>query len=59
MCLSCNSACYTCSGLNECTACNKGYFLSNNVCQTNVCEPSCDSCNGPLNSNCLSCISSL
>jgi len=52
-CADCTSGCSTCSSLVSCSACTQNYYISGVQCLS--CDPSCLTCNGGLNTNCLSC----
>lgn len=68
-CISCDSSCLTCLGTaTKCTSCPVGKVLQGSVCQDScnsnfyldgsvckICHSSCGTCNGPANTQCLTC----
>ena len=52
-CADCSNGCSSCTSLSFCSACIQHYFLSANQCS--ICDASCLTCGGSLNTNCLSC----
>jgi hypothetical protein len=54
VCAPCIAPCVACNSSTSCLSCANGYYLNFNSCLK--CDSSCESCNGPLNSNCLACL---
>ncbi|KAL4488465.1 hypothetical protein ABPG72_013033 [Tetrahymena utriculariae] len=71
VCNQCLSKCLECSQIGVCTSCANGFYLQNNSCQNTClqgfsdssknlcvdCHPTCVTCQGPLATDCLTCIS--
>ncbi|KAL4454932.1 hypothetical protein ABPG74_006314 [Tetrahymena malaccensis] len=70
ICEQCQNNCTSCLSLNSCNTCEQNYDLINGQCYLKCskqqyrdeqtlkcmqCDSSCLECNGPLNTNCLSC----
>jgi proprotein convertase subtilisin/kexin type 5 len=56
ICTQCKTPCLACTSQTDCSSCLDGYYLSSLTCAK--CDPNCQTCNGPANSNCLSCFGS-
>ena len=51
MCYNCDIGCSECTASNNCSECNYGYYLEENICKT--CIEHCNTCNN--NASCTSC----
>lgn len=58
VCLSCPSGCPNCISKTLCGTCAAGYYKSD-VGGCLKCDPSCQTCNGSLAANCITCVTGL